>query len=89
VTGTGVVQDPQNVELSWNADGTAVGYNVYRSNAKAGPFEQINNALDASTNYTDDTVVAGATYYYATNAVNAQGDQSGYSNIVEAVVPDR
>jgi len=42
----------------------------------SGPFEAINTALDASTSYTDSTVVAGTTYYYATTAVNAQGDQS-------------
>ena len=39
---------------------------MYRGNVRAGPFQMINTALDASTNYTDDTVVSGATYYYVT-----------------------
>jgi fibronectin type 3 domain-containing protein len=47
----------------------------------------INTALDASTNYTDDTVVSGATYYYVTTAVNAEGQESAYSNEVQAVIP--
>jgi len=88
VTGTGVAKGSFSVYLSWNGDETAVGYNVYRGTAKDGPFREINTALDSSTDYTDSSVVAGATYYYKTTAVNAQGEQSGYSNITEAVIPD-
>ncbi|MFY9703091.1 MAG: choice-of-anchor D domain-containing protein [Terriglobales bacterium] len=88
VTGTGIAQGSSSVSLSWDGNGSAVGYNVFRSNSKAGPFEAINTALDASTSYTDSTVVAGTTYYYATTAVNAQGDQSAYSNISEVVIPN-
>jgi fibronectin type 3 domain-containing protein len=61
---------------------------VYRGNAQAGPFQEINTALDASTNYTDYTVVSGATYYYVTTEVNAQGQESAYSNKVQAVIPN-
>ncbi|MGA7295220.1 MAG: choice-of-anchor D domain-containing protein [Terriglobales bacterium] len=89
VTGTGEAQTAHNVYLSWDADGTAVGYNVYRGNSKSGPFKEINNVLDASTNYTDYTVVGGDTYYYVTTEVNAQGQESGYSNVAEAVVPSQ
>jgi hypothetical protein len=89
LTGTGVPPASHYVALSWDSGGdNPVGYNVYRGKAKAGPFEQINTALDASTNYTDDTVVAGTTYYYVTTEVNAEGEQSGYSNEVKAVIPN-
>jgi len=89
LTGTGAAQSSHYVSLSWNAGGgNPVGYNVFRGTAKAGPFEQINAALDASTNYTDDTVVAGTTYYYVATAVNAQGQESAYSNVGEAVIPN-
>ncbi len=88
LAGTGVAQASYNVFLSWDATGgNAVGYNVFRGNALGGPYQQINTTLDASTNYTDYTVVAGTTYYYVTTAVDAQGQQSGYSNAVEAVIP--
>jgi hypothetical protein len=30
---------PSSVSLSWDGDGTAVGYNVFRGKAKAGPFQ--------------------------------------------------
>jgi len=88
LTGTGVAQSSHYVSLSWNAGGeNPVGYNVFRGNAQAGPYQQINTALDASTSYTDHTVVAGTAYYYVTTAVNAQGQESAYSSPVEAVIP--
>jgi hypothetical protein len=89
VTGTGVAQGSFSVYLSWTGETTAVGYNVLRGNAKAGPFHAINTALESSTDYTDSTVAAGATYYYVTTAVNAQGEQSPHSNITEAVIPNQ
>jgi len=88
VTGTGTAQGSYSVSLSWSGDATAVGYNVLRGKAAAGPFHQINTALDSTTDYTDATVAAGATYYYVTTAVNAQGEQSSYSNVTEAVIPN-
>jgi Abnormal spindle-like microcephaly-assoc'd, ASPM-SPD-2-Hydin len=87
VTGTGVAQSLHYVYVSWNAELTAVGYNVFRGTSKAGPFRQINTALDASTNYTDNTVVAGTTYYYVATSVNAEGQESAYSSAVQAVIP--
>jgi hypothetical protein len=88
VTGKGVAQASHSVSLSWDpGDGSAVGYNIYRSTAKAGPFQEINTALDSSTNYTDYTVASGTTYYYVTTEVNGQGEESSYSNEVQAVIP--
>ena len=89
LTGTGVAQQSHYVDLSWGpGDGNAVGYNVYRGTVNGGPYTAINTALDSSTNYTDYTVVSGATYYYCTTEVNAQGQESGYSNVVQAVIPN-
>jgi hypothetical protein len=89
LTGTGVAQSSHSVNLSWDpGDGNAVGYNVYRGTAQAGPFQEINTALDASANYTDYTVVSGSTYYYVATEVNAQNQESAYSNIAEAVIPN-
>jgi hypothetical protein len=88
LAGTGVAQGSHSVSLSWSpGDGNAVGYNVYRGTTNGGPYQEINTALDSSTNYTDSTVAAGATYYYATTEVNAEGEESGYSNVVQAVIP--
>jgi fibronectin type 3 domain-containing protein len=37
--------------------------------------------------YTDNTIVSGQTYYYATTAVDSSGVESGYSNLAQAVIP--
>jgi hypothetical protein len=88
LTGTGVAQVSHSVNLSWDStDPTAVGYNVYRSTINAGPYRILNTALDASTNYTDDSVLSGTTYYYVVTTVNAQGEESAYSNATEAAIP--
>ena len=47
----------------------------------------LNSAPDATTNYTDSSVLAGATYYYVVTAVDAAGTESAYSNQTQAVVP--
>jgi len=87
LTGTGVAASSHTVDLSWDA-GTdnIVGYNVYRGIVQ-GTYQQINTALDSSTNYTDSTVASGSTYYYVTTEVNAKGEESGYSNVAKAVIP--
>ena len=89
LTGTGVAQSAHYVSLSWTAaSGSPTGYNVFRSTSSGGPYEMINTALEASATYTDNTVVAGTTYYYVTTAVNAEGAESAYSNVAKAVIPN-
>ena len=53
-----------------------------------GPYTKINSNLDSSPSYTDATVQGGMTYYYAATEVNAEGQESAYSNIAEATIPD-
>lgn len=85
LTGAGVAPS---VSLSWNPSTSKVdGYNVYRGGTSGGPYSKINSTLDPSTTYTDGTVAPGQTYYYVTTAVNSSGDESAYSNQVQAVIP--
>ncbi len=87
LTGTGTPRSSHSVDLSWNpVGGNVVGYDVFRGTSNGGPY-QIIDTMDASTAYTDYTVVSGTTYYYVVTAVNAQGQQSGYSNVATAVIP--
>ena len=48
----------------------------------------INTSPDDTTAYTDSTVVSGLTYYYVTTAVDSSSQESGYSNVAEAVIPN-
>lgn len=89
LAGTGGAPHGHSVSLSWNPDKDPVmGYNIYRSAGIGGPYTMINNALVATTDYTDNAVNPGKKYFYAVTAVNAGGQESGYSNKVKAVIPD-
>jgi len=86
LTGAGLT--PQySVSLSWNPSTSSVtGYNVYRG-AAVGAYSKVNGSLDPNTTYTDNTVVAGTTYYYAATAVNSSGEESSYSSPIQVVIP--
>ena len=86
LTGVGV-SPPYSVGLAWDASTSpVVGYNVYRR-AIGGSYSKINSSPDPTTAYTDATVTAGATYYYAATAVNSSGQESTYSTPVKVVIP--
>lgn len=75
------------VSLTWKASTSSVaGYNIYRGTSP-GSYTKINSTLDANTAYTDSTVAAGVTYYYAATAVNSSGQESSYSAPIEVAVP--
>jgi hypothetical protein len=76
------------VSLSWtDSTPSLAGYNIYRGTQPTGPFAKINPALEPATVYTDNTVVSGQTYYYATTAVDSNNVESGYSNVAKAIIP--
>ena len=90
LTGTGTAAPPvHSVNLSWSAStsSSVSGYNIYRAAyaSACGSFSKINSLLNTGTLYTDSVVVDGATYCYATTAVNTSNVESGYSNVVSNV----
>ncbi len=88
-TGTGTPPPTHSVSLSWTASPSQniIGYNIYRGVTSGGPYSKINSVLNASTLYTDTTVVDGTTYYYVTTAVNSSNEESANSNQATAVIP--
>ena len=89
LTGNGQAPQPHSVDLTWNASQTqgVVGYNIYRRDPSGSYSSPLNGSQDASTAYTDNTVVAAHTYFYVVKAVDGNGVESGPSNEVQAVVP--
>jgi hypothetical protein len=88
VSGTGTAPPQHSVSLGWAAStSTVAGYHVYRGSQSGGPYVAINSGLDASTSYTDNSVLAGQTYYYVVTAVDGSGNESVYSNQAQAVIP--
>jgi fibronectin type 3 domain-containing protein len=75
------------VGLSWNASSGAVSYNIYRKLSTATSYTQIASG-NTTASYTDNTVTAGDTYDYMVTAVNAEDQESGDSNMAQAVVPN-
>ncbi len=89
LSGVGVAPTQHSVSLSWTDTNSGIsGYNVYRGNASGGPYTEINSGLDATTAYSDTSVVSGQTYYYVATAVNESGEESAYSNEAQGVVPN-
>jgi len=54
-------------------------------NSSCGSYGKINAVLNTSTLFTDNSVVDGSSYCYATTAVNTSNQESAYSNIVANV----
>jgi fibronectin type 3 domain-containing protein len=77
-----------NVELSWNPTSSVVtGYNLYRSTQSGGPYARLNSSVLSSTSYNDSNIVSGTTYYYVSTSVNADNEESTYSNEASAAIP--
>jgi hypothetical protein len=89
LTGTGTAAPVYPINLSWSASTSSnvSGYNIYRaaSASACGSFSKVNSLLNTGNLYTDSAVVDGATYCYATTAVNTSNEESGYSNVVSNV----
>jgi fibronectin type 3 domain-containing protein len=80
---------PHKVTLKWNAPAdhsgpAAVGYNIYRSEHKGGPYAAIAKRVQSLT-YTDAKVRSGHTYYYKVASVAADGRESTAATIKAAV----
>lgn len=67
------------VDLTWSSVEGAFSYNLKRSLAQGGPYTQIENVT--STNFTDNNVTNGNTYYYVVSVVTSTGESE---NSVEA-----
>lgn len=78
------------VSLNWNDNNETdlSGYNVYRSTTSGGPYTKLNGSLVSSSNYADNTVSGGVTYYYVVRAVDTSLNESGNSNQASATPTD-
>ncbi|OME06346.1 hypothetical protein BSK64_11930 [Paenibacillus odorifer] len=71
------------VNLQWTEVAEADSYLVKRAASLAGPFTTI--ASVTQTNYLDNSITNGLTYYYVVSAVNARG--SGADSLIQIATP--
>jgi hypothetical protein len=89
VEGTGTSSTGHSVTLNWAPSDSAniVGYYVYRMSLLDLSWAKLTASAVTGLKYTDTSVSAGETYYYAVTAVNSNGVQSGYSDQAIAIIP--
>jgi hypothetical protein len=88
LSGTGAQVVSHTVSLTWSESGSGIsGFNVYRTTTSGSGYTKINATLVPTMNYTDSSVQNTTTYFYVTTAVDANGNESGYSNEASAIVP--
>jgi hypothetical protein len=89
LAGTGTAPPVHTVALSWTASTSSnvASYNIYRSTTSGGPYSEIDTVPESTTTFTDTAVTDGQTYYYVTTTVNADSQESSYSNQATAVIP--
>jgi len=87
LSGTG----SHDVILSWTASPTpgVIGYNIYRGTTSGGESATpLNSTPTNGTNFTDETVTAGAVYYYLATSVTSDGvTESAASSETSTTVP--
>ena len=76
------------VSLSWNPQGDASQYRIYRELSSSGRFTIIRATELAGHAWHDDLdVTAGQTYYYRISAIDSSGFESPQTQVVSAMVP--
>jgi hypothetical protein len=86
--GTGLQNGNHSVGLTWSASTSPViGYFVYRRTGATGTFSRLDSSADTLTNFTDNNVTDGATYYYVVTAVSPGDAESGFSTEVSVTIP--
>ena len=76
------------VALSWKASSNphVVSYSVYRSSISGSSYALSASAI-GGVSFSDQSVQPASTYYYVVTAVDDQGQESGYSAQVSAIIP--
>lgn len=77
------------VNLDWADNGEADldGYNVYRATTNGGDYTPVAYGV-ATSDYTDDALIDGATYYYVVTAADVDANESVYSSEASATAVD-
>lgn len=88
LAGAGAQAAQSAIQLKWEESPVAAqGYRVYRSSEPGGPYQPVPTGGVNSAEYTDTGLAAGHTYYYVVTSVDANNQESGFSEQITAAVP--
>ena len=88
LAGAGAQASQSTIRLKWEESPVgAQGYRVYRSSESGGPYQPVSTGGVDSAEYTDTGVAAGHTYYYAVTSVDANNQESEFSEQITVTVP--
>ena len=80
---------PHSATVTWNASTTPVsGYHVYRTTDPSVPPEMVAVTPAQVTQYVDQAVEPGGTYYYSVKSVGLDGTESDFSENISATIPE-
>ncbi|WP_169853071.1 DUF7594 domain-containing protein [Anaerohalosphaera lusitana] len=84
-TGLGATAGDGSVDLDWadNSESDLDSYTVYRSTTSGSGYAAVAQGV-SSSDYTDNTVTNGTTYYYVVTAVDTASNESSTSSEVSA-----
>jgi fibronectin type 3 domain-containing protein len=80
-----VSENDATVSLAWDAVPGSAGYNLYRSPLSGGGWVKVNTEPLTVTEFTDTGLQNARTYYYVVTSLDAKGNESAYSNEVNAL----
>jgi len=87
VAGRGGEHSSRSVALNWEpSTSEVIGYYVYRLVAN-GTYAKVNYAPEVLTEFTDVNILRGETYTYVVTAIDADNQESDYSDPVMATIP--
>lgn len=88
LSGSGAESSGSSVGLKWEGSPLAVhGYLVYRSEESSGPYARISSSAIPDAEFTDSGLAAGHTYYYVVSSLDANNNESEFSEQIIATVP--
>ena len=78
------------VALDWadNTELDLLGYDIHRSTTSGGPYQKLNSLALATSDYLDQGLLHGTTYFYVVSASDLAGNDSPFSLQVEATPLD-
>ncbi|MCU0643822.1 MAG: T9SS type A sorting domain-containing protein [bacterium] len=78
----------QPIKLAWTPNGNpnVSHYGIYRADQIDSGFKLISTITHPESTYIDEKVLNGSHYYYVATSIDKQGNESGFSNMIDTML---